>query len=594
MAVIYRVNMSDRTVRSEEPGQAYRELGGRGLTSAMVADEVPAMCHPLSAESKLVIAPGILTGTGAPCSGRLSVGAKSPLTGGIKESNSGGMAAIALATLGVRAIVLEGEPRDQPAVGARPSVGARRLYRLVVNRDGLRIEPADELAGLGNYETVARQFAQFGDRVACISIGPAGEMRAAAASVAATDIEGRPTRHCGRGGMGAVMGSKGVKVIVVDPEGGQRPKAADEHGFQAAVRKFADALQKHPLTSQTLPTYGTNVLANVINAAGAYPTRNFSQGQFEGTEAISGERQHDVIVERQGTIAHPCHRGCTMRCSRIYVDEKGQYVTKGPEYETIWAHGADCGIDDLDAIARMDRLDDDLGVDTIETGATIGVAMEAGILPFGDAQGAIRLLEEVGRRTPLGRLVASGAAVLGKAYGVERIPTVKGQSMPAYDPRAIQGMGVTYATSTMGADHTAGYTIAMNILGVGGRVDPLRPEGQVEISRNLQIATAAIDASGLCLFVAFCVLDDASAMEAICEMFSAYYGRPFTGDDLVALGKQVLARERDFNARAGFTALDDRLPDFFKTEKLAPHNVTFAVPDEELDQVFGEGLGARG
>jgi aldehyde:ferredoxin oxidoreductase len=586
MAVIYRVNMSDLTVRSEEPGEAYRELGGRGLTSAIVTDEVPATCHPLSAENKLVIAPGILTGTGAPCSGRLSVGAKSPLTGGIKESNSGGMAAIALATLGVQAIVLEGQPRDG------------RWHRLVVDRDGLRIEPADELEGLGNYETVARQFAQFGEKIACISIGPAGEMRTAAASVAATDIEGRPTRHCGRGGMGAVMGSKRVKVIVVDPEGGRRPATrapcqawsrtvpADENGFQAAARKFADALQKHPLTSQTLPTYGTNVLANVINAAGAYPTRNFSQGQFEGTEAISGERQHDLIVERHGVIAHPCHRGCTMRCSRIYVDEKGQYVTKGPEYETVWAHGADCGIDDLDAIARMDRLDDDLGLDTIETGATIGVAMEAGIIPFGDAQGAIGLLEEVGRRTPLGRIVASGAAVLGKAYGVRRIPTVKGQSMPAYDPRAIQGMGVTYATSTMGADHTAGYTIAMNILGVGGRVDPLRPEGQVEISRNLQIATAAIDASGLCLFVAFCVLDDASAMEAICEMFAAYYGRPFTGDDFVALGKHVLARERDFNARAGFTAVDDRLPDFFKTEKLSPHNVTFTVPDEELDRVF--------
>ncbi len=574
MAVIYRVNMSDLTIRSEEPGDAYRELGGRGLTSAIVADEVPATCHPLSAANKLVIAPGILTATGAPCSGRLSIGAKSPLTGGIKESNSGGMSAIALATLGIKAIVLEGQPRDG------------KWHRLVVNRDGLRIEPADDLAGLGNYETVARQFTRFGDKVACISIGPAGEMRAAAASVATTDIEGRPTRHCGRGGMGAVMGSKGVKVIVVDPEGGQRPKAADQPAFQAAMRKFAQALEKHPLTSQTLPKYGTNVLANVINEAGAYPTRNFSQGKFEGTEAISGERQHDVIVQRKGVIEHACHRGCTIRCSRIYVDEKGQYVTKGPEYETIWAHGADCGIDDLDAIARMDRLDDDLGLDTIETGATIAVAMEAGIIPFGDAQGAIRLLKEVGRRTPLGHLVASGAEVLGRAYGVRRIPTVKGQSMPAYDPRAVQGMGVTYATSTMGADHTAGYTIAMNILGVGGRVDPLKPEGQVEISRNLQIATAAIDASGLCLFVAFAVLDDPNAMDAICEMFAAYYGRAFTGDDFAAIGKKVLARERDFNARAGFTAAHDRLPDFFKTEKLPPHNVTFAVPDEELDRVF--------
>jgi len=574
MTVIYRVNMSDLTVRAEEPGEAYRELGGRGLTSAIVADEVPPTCHPLSADNKLVIAPGILTGTGAPCSGRLSVGGKSPLTGTIKESNAGGTGAMALAALGIKALILEGKPTDE------------QLFRLVVTREGVRIEPADGLAGLGNYDTVAKQFEEFGEKSACISIGQAGEMGAPAASVAVTDVEGRPTRHCGRGGMGAVMGSKRVKVIVIDPTGGQRSRPEDIETFKKGAQKFNEALKKHPLTGETLPKYGTNALANVINEAGAYPTRNFSEGQFEGTEAISGERQHDMIVARDGVIAHACHRGCTIKCSRIYVDERGEYVTKGPEYETIWAHGADCGIDDLDAIARMDRLDDDLGLDTIEMGATIGVAMEAGIVPFGDAEGAIGLLEEVGKGTALGRLVASGAEVLGKVYGVVRIPTVKGQAMPAYDPRAAQGIGVTYATSTMGADHTAGYSIAQNVLGVGGNVNPLKPEGQVELSRNLQIATAAIDAAGLCLFVAFAVLDDPAAMEAICEMLSGLYGRPFTADDFAALGKRTLVREREFNAAAGFTAASDRLPDFFKTEKLAPHDVTFGVADEELDKVF--------
>lgn len=574
MAVIYRVNLSDLTIRAEEPSERYRNLGGRALTSAIVAAEVPATCHPLSAENKLVIVPGLLTGTGAPCSGRLSVGAKSPLTGTIKESNAGGMAAIALANLGIHAIILEGKPREP------------QFYRLVVNKEGLRIEPAGELAGLGNYETVGHQFAQFGDKVACLSIGPAGEMGLGAASIAVTDVERRPTRHCGRGGMGAVMGSKRVKVIVVDPTEGQRVVAADFETFKRGAQKFNEALKRHPLTSQTLPTYGTNVLANVLNEAGAYPTRNFSTGQYEGTEPISGERQHDVIVERGGQIAHACHRGCTIRCSRIYVDEQGQYVTKGPEYETVWAHGANCGIDDLDAIARMDRLDDDLGLDTIETGATIAVAMEAGIIPFGDAQGAIRLLEEVGRGTPLGRLIGSGAEALGKVYGVVRIPTVKGQAMPAYDPRAVQGIGVTYATSTMGADHTAGYAVTANILSVGGRVDPLRPEGQVQLSRDLQIATAAIDSAGLCLFVAFAVLDDPSALEGICEMLAGLTGHPCSAADFLDLGKRTLACERQFNASAGFTPAADRLPDFFKTEPLAPHQATFQVPDEELDKLF--------
>ena len=574
MAVIYRVNMTDLTVQAEEPIDEYKDLGGRALTSAILLREVPPTCHPLSAENKLVIAPGILTGTAAPCSGRVSVGAKSPLTGTIKESNSGGMGAIALATLGIKAVIIEGRPNGD------------QLKRLIVTKDGIQIEPADGLANVGNYETMAAQYEEYGDKVVCFSIGQAGEMRSAAASIAVSDVEGRPTRHCGRGGLGAVLGSKRVKVIVVDTTDGQRPKPADNDAFKKAAKKFAESLKAHPLTGETLPKYGTNALANVINEAGAYPTRNFRDGQFEGTEAISGERQHDIIAEREGVITHACHRGCTIRCSRIYVDENGEYLTKGPEYETIWAHGADCGIDDLDAIAKMDRMDDDFGLDTIETGATIGVAMEAGVIQFGDAEGAIELLAEVGHGTPLGRLVASGAEVLGKAYGVSRIPTVKGQAMPAYDPRAAQGIGVTYATSTMGADHTAGYAITANMLGVGGKVDPLKPDGQVELSRNLQIATAAIDSSGLCLFVAFAVLDDPNALDAICEMFAAFHGRPFTADDFLALGKRTLKLEREFNAGAGFTAADDRLPDFFKNEKLQPHDVTFAVTDEELDEVY--------
>ncbi len=576
MPKICRVNMADLSVRFEEPGEAYRELGGRALTSALVAAEVPPSCHPLSAENRLVIAPGVLSGTGAPCSGRLSAGAKSPLTRTIKEANSGGMPAIHLATCGIQAIVLEGQPADG------------RWYRLRVSSQDIRIDPADDLAGLGTYDTVARQFAEFGDKVSCLCIGPAGEMRLAGASIAATDIEGRPTRHCGRGGLGAVMGSKGVKVIVIDPAGGQRPRPADLKLFKQGVERFNGVLMGHPLTGQGLPTYGTNALANIINAAGGYPTRNFSDGQFEGVEAISGERQHDLIVERHGQIAHACHRGCTIRCSRIYVDQSGQYISKGPEYETVWAHGANCGIDDLDAIARMDRLDDDLGLDTIEMGATIGVAMEAGVIPFGDAAGAVNLLEEIRRGTPLGRLVGSGAELLGKAYGIRRVPVVKGQSMPAYDPRAIQGIGVTYATSTMGADHTAGYAIAPNVLGIGGRVDPLKPDGQADLSRNLQIATTAIDASGLCLFIAFAMLDNADAMQGICEMYGGLFGRPFTADEFLGVGKQTLAIERAFNAAAGFTAADDRLPDFFKTEKLRPHNITFEVPDAELDQVLAD------
>jgi aldehyde:ferredoxin oxidoreductase len=234
----------------------------------------------------------------------------------------------------------------------------------------------------------------------------------------------------------------------------------------------------------------------------------------------------------------------------------------------------------------LDFLDDNYGLDTIEMGVTIGVAMEAGLAKFGDAQAAISLIKEVGQGTYLGRILGSGAAVTGKVFGVEKVPVVKGQALPAYDPRAVQGIGVTYATSPMGADHTAGYAIATNILKVGGFVDPLKSEGQIELSRNLQIATAAIDATGMCLFIAFAVLDQPETFQALLDLLNSFYGLELTGDSVVELGKSILKMERDFNTAAGFTKQHDRLPRFFSTDTIAPHNVTFTVKDEDLDKVF--------
>ena len=559
---------------SEGPVGNYAGLGGRAMTSAVVAKEVPPTCHPLGADNKLVIAPGLLSGTAAAMSGRISIGCKSPLTGGIKEANSGGQPSQVLARLGYAAIVLEGKPKDET------------LYKIVINKDGVKIQPDNSLKGLPNYDLIEKMKTQYGDKIACISIGPAGEMKLAAASIACTDMELRPTRHAGRGGVGAVMGSKGVKVIVLDDTGKTMRSPKDPEKFKEAQKVWVKGLQGHPVTGQGLPAYGTNVLTNILNEAGAYPTYNFKEGRFSGAAKISGETQAELETARGGLATHGCHRGCIIRCSGTYNDKDGHFLTKQPEYETVWAHGGNCGIDDLDAIAQMDFLDDNYGLDTIEMGATIGVAMEAGLLKFGDAQGAINLINEVGKGTPLGRILGSGAAVTGKVFGVERIPVVKGQAMPAYDPRAVQGIGVTYATSPMGADHTAGYAVATNIMNVGGQVDPLKPAGQIELSRNLQVATAAIDAVGMCLFIAFAVLDQPETFQALLDMINAFYGLNLTGDDVTALGKSILKNERDFNLRAGFTAQQDRLPDFFKKEKLAPHNVTFQVKDEELDQVF--------
>ena len=576
MDTILRIDVGaagEPKVTTESLGD-YAGLGGRGLTSAIIATEVPADAHPLGPENKVVIAPGLLSGTAAAMSGRLSVGCKSPLTGGIKEANSGGQAAQLLARLGYAAIVLEGARRNDT------------WYVVRINSEGVTVTADDSVRGATNYQLMDRFLGEYEKKGAMISIGTAGEFGYANSTVSITDIEGRPTRHAGRGGAGAVMGSKGIKAILVDGEGTKVRVPANPDAFKAASKAWSAGLAAHPVTGEGLPAYGTNVLTNVINEAGGFPTRNFATGQFEGASKISGETQAEMEIERGGSATHGCHRGCTIQCSGTFVDKEGNYVTKQPEYETVWAHGADCGIDDLDVIAQLDRLDDDYGLDTIEMGATIAVAMEAGVAPFGDGKAAIDLLHQVGKGTPLGRILGSGAATTARVFGIEHAPCVKGQAMPAYDPRAIKGIGVTYATSTMGADHTAGYAVATNILKVGGDVDPLKAEGQAELSRNLQIATAAVDATGMCLFVAFAVLDQPETFQALVDLLNGCYGWNLDAAGVTSYGQRILAYERDFNERAGFTKADDRLPRYFLREPLAPHGVVFDVSDAELDSVF--------
>jgi aldehyde:ferredoxin oxidoreductase len=571
MARLLRVNMDDIITKFEDIPEPYQGLGGRALTSAVVSAEVDPTCNAIGPLNELVFATGLLGGTNCANSGRISVGAKSPLTGGIKESNSGGMSGAHLGQLDIMGIIVEGQPE------------AGKWYKLIVKAGSAELEPADDLAGLGNYATVEKLNAQYGDKVSFVTIGQAGEAMLTCASVAFTDREQRPTRHAGRGGMGAVMGSKGLKAIVFDPSDGRKPELADPEAFKAAAKQFAKYITDHPVTSEGLTNYGTTVLINILNEAGGLPTRNFSEGQFEGAEKVSGEALNEITQKRGGTVANGCMAGCIIRCSGVYVGEDGKYVSKWPEYETVWAWGPNCGIDDLDVIADLDRMCDDFGVDTIDTGCAMAVAMEAGLLEFGDGAGALKLLAEVGELTPMGRILGSGTKAVGQMFGVARVPVVKSQSLPAYDPRAVKGIGVTYATTPMGADHTAGYSVSANILSVGGDVDPLKPHGQSELSRGLQIATAAIDSAGLCLFVAFPVLDYPDALGEVVKMLNARFGLELTGNDVVGLGQKVLEMELDFNRRAGFSKAMDRLPDFFKREPLRPHSEVFDVSDDELD-----------
>jgi aldehyde:ferredoxin oxidoreductase len=577
MSKILRVDMTDLTTKLEDMPKKYKNMGGRWLTSSIICDEVDPMCHPLGPNNKLVLAPGIVTGTAASTSARISVGGKSPLTGTIKESNAGTKFSPMLAKLGIKAIVVEGEPQDG------------KWHLLEINKDGARLVPADDLAGKGAYETTDTLIEKYGKAGVCC-IGPAGEMKMAMAGVCFNDQKDRASRYSGRGGLGAVMGAKGLKAIVVDDKGAPGVTITNKALFDEGREKLTEALQTHDITKPegALNTYGTAVLINILNEAGGLPTRNFSSGRFEGAAKIAGEAIFEGNKERLGKelYNHACSPGCIIQCSNTWHKPDGTEHVSCQEYESVWAFGANCGIDDLDVTGELIRLCNDIGLDTIEAGGTVAIAMDAGVIPFGDGQGAINLLEEARKGSPLGRVIGNGAAVTGKAFGVVRVPAVKGQNMPAYSPRAVKGIGVTYATSTMGADHTAGYTIAPEILSVGGEEDALSVEKKGELSRNFQAATAFIDSTGHCLFIAFAILDIAEGFEGVVDECNGVLGTDWTMDDVDRIGKEIIGKERAFNEAAGFTKAHDRVPEFMKYEKLPPHNTVWDVSDEMLDSVY--------
>lgn len=566
--------MSTQTFSIEDVPQEWLGLGGRGLTSEIVACEVDPECHPLGPNNKLVFAPGLLSGTSASNSGRNSLGGKSPLTGGIKESNVGGTSAGIFARLGVKALIIEGAPKDED------------FWHLHVTKDRVEFNKAPELVGKDNYAVLDMMMEKYDKKVAVMSIGRIGEMKMLTANVSVKDPQGKLRSH-GRGGMGAVMGSKKIKCITVDAADFKEVSIAKPEEFKEASKIFTKALQNNPISGQGLPAFGTSVLVNILNEAGGLPTKNFTKGRFEFAENISGETMAENIKARGGKTTHGCHAGCVIQCSQVYNDKNGKYLTSGFEYEMIWAFGANLGINDLDVIAQIDALMDDLGIDAIETGVTLALAVEAGILEYGDGKRAYELLaNEMAKGTYLGRILGSGAANLGKIYGLVRVPVVKGQGIPAYDPRTVKGQGVTYATSTMGADHTSGYAVATNILGSGGHVDPLKKDGQIELSRNLQIASAAIDSTGMCIFTAFPMLDDPVCLPACVDMINARFGCNLNVGDVMELGKKILKTEREFNIKAGLNSATDRLPEFMKYEALPPHNLVWDFTGEELDSFW--------
>jgi aldehyde:ferredoxin oxidoreductase len=378
------------------------------------------------------------------------------------------------------------------------------------------------------------------------------------------------------------MGSKGLKAIIVAQGGKATDPLADPELFKAPAKRYAKAVKE---SSAELAQLGSAVLVAPINAVGAFPTCNAKFGQFEEIDKITGETMADIIKQRGGKTTHKGCAQCIINCSNEYVDEDGNYVTSSLEYETIWSMGGMIGNANLDIIAKLDFLCDDIGLDTISTGVAIAVAMDAGYKPFGDGQAAVAMLEEVAKGTEFGKIIGNGPAAVGRHFNHARVPVVKGQSISAYDPRAIQGMAVTYATTPMGADHTAGWVVSENLEEFGGTLDRFSAQGQVETSRNSQLNMAAVDTVGICDF-AQSGFGAPEGLANVCNMIAAKLGKPFAEEDWHALGIRILKAERAFNRRAGFTSKDDRLPKMFYEEPLPPHNKVVVISDKEMDQTF--------
>lgn len=565
---ILRIDMSNLDYSYEEVPDKWKMLGGRGLISSIINDEVHPLTKALEEGNKLIFAPGILVGTGAPTSGRLSVGAKSVLTGGIKEANSGGTAGNAIGKLGLRCIILEGKNDD--------------LYSIYISKDEVKIEPCLELKEMKTYKTSEIMQEKYGKESAVISIGPAGERLYPIAGVAITDREGHAARFSARGGLGAIMGSKGVKAVVVDPAGGTNKNIVDSESFKKNRTEWVKTLA--PLFAH-LTKYGTANSVDKNNETEVLPTHGFSGKAHseENIAKISAKKIVELQEERGGKNGHACQPGCFIRCSNVYNDENGEYLTSGFEYETIALVGANNDIFNIDLIAKIDRFCDEFGIDTIDFGGAVNMAIQGGIIEYGDEEGLWKMAEEMENDTLIGKILGQGTEVAGKVFGAKRITATYGQGFPGYDPRVYKGTAVTYSTSPMGADHTAGCTLPGR-QGYHERVakpmDPADKTDMVLLSRDLQVTEMLSDTLGLCAFMGAASINFGFAVPAV----NYAYGTEYTLDELRKKGEELLKMEFDYNKRCGLSIED--MPEFFREEPTGKRKLVYDVPQDEIYNIW--------
>jgi len=549
---LLRVNLSTGQIKREDLDFeiAKKFVGGRGLGSYFLKEEVAASVGALEESNKLIFAAGPLTGTQAPTAGRYMVVTKSPLSGTIASSNSGGFWGAELKRAGFDLIIIEGK--------------SERPCYISINNDAVEIKSAEKYWGKLVSETTDGLLSEFGDSKAKVAvIGPAGEKMSLLGN-----IMNDKYRAAGRSGVGAVMGSKNLKAIVVRGTG--KPAVAKAEEAKKVLKVAREKIKNCPVTSEGLPTYGTAVLVNIVNECGIYPTNNFQKSYFETAEKVSGE----ALAEEYLVKNTACY-GCSIACGRRSKIDGVE--AEGPEYETLWAYSADCGVDDLAAVIRANNLCNEYGLDTISAGATIACAMElyekglikpeeidGPALKFGSSEAIVEWTRKMGACEGFGAKLARGSYRLAEEYGVAELSmSVKKLEMPAYDPRGVQGHGLEYATSNRGGCHVRGYMISPEILGLPEKLDRFSLEGKAVWVKVFQDLTAVIDSLGLCLFTSFALCADDYK-----DLFNAIVGEDWTTEELFEAGERIWNLERSFNLEAGVKPEEDKLPKRLLTEPI--------------------------
>lgn len=567
MAKMVRVNMETKEITQEDAG-IYNSYGSRGFIARFMTNEVDPTCEPLGIKNKFIICTGLLGGTAVSSSGRLSVGGKSPLTNGIKEASSGGTAANDMARHGIRAIIFE----------RLPQAGDTNTYVLVVSDEEIKLEVMNELQYMGARNTIKTLREKYGEKAGIICNGPAGERMMRGAGVVCAAPRGE-MRFAARGGMGAVMGSKRVKAVVILPAATSKLEYFDKAAFNEAAKEYHQMLiEAMPTIKKTNQLYGTTGMFKIVNELGLCPTRNFTLGAFDKHSEIGGEKMVELIKARggEGKTGQACMNGCMIKCLSIFPDENGKAICSTVQYENLSLMGSNLCLSSLDSIARLNDKVNDLGLDTIEAGAALGVAAEAGYAEFGNEESFMKLLNEIEAATPIGRVIGNGVKITGEVFGINDLPMSKGQAFPGYDPRALKGNGVTFAMTPMGGDHTTG-----NCYGARATVPPLSCEGQGDLSRKTQLQVAALENQGFCIFARSYLF---KKPELFTKFAYGMCGDKMTVDEFWEQGRETARLEYEFNVKSGISPAQDKLPEYMYRVPLPPNNHVFDLSDEEMQK----------